>query len=69
MKTSQVIKSIQEVYVVLYNTRINDDAHSSEVIAIFSDKDSALEFTIEQNCNERAKGNYNWYVYFEVKVD
>ena len=65
----QVYKEIDSVFVVTYNTRVNDDNHSTEIVECFADKDSALEFTVESNVNEKAKGNYNWYSYMEVEVN
>ena len=64
-----VYKEIDSVFVVTYNTRIHDDAHTTEIVEVFADKDSALDFTVESNVNEKAKGNYNWYAYYEMQVN
>lgn len=65
----QVIKTLESVFVVTYNTRIDDDCHTTEIIEVFADKESALDFTIESNVTEKGKGMYNWFAYYEVKVN
>lgn len=65
----QVIKALDSVFVVTYNTRIDDDNHTTEIIEVFADKESALDFTIESNVTEKGKGMYNWFSYYEMKVN
>lgn len=65
----QVIKALDSVFVVTYNTRIDDDNHKTEIIEVFADKEAALDFTIESNVTEKSKGMYNWFAYYEMKVN
>lgn len=67
--TKQYVKSIDSVFLCTYNTRINDDNHTTKVITSFSDRESALDWVVEMNVEERKAGNYNWYSFIEVEVN
>lgn len=55
-------------YVVTHNFKINDDFHTTDIICSFMDRDDAINYVTEMNCDMKEDGNHNWYQFVETEL-
>ena len=55
-------------YIVMHNTKITDDFHTTDIICSFGNKDSAIDYVTDMNCQMKDSGSYNWFNFVEMEV-
>lgn len=61
-------KEPMQNFVVTHNTKINNDFHTTDIICSFANRDDAINYVTDMNCESKAEGNYNWYQFVETEV-
>ena len=56
-------------YVVVHNHKINNDFHTTDVICSFTNREDAIEYVTEMNCEGRKEDSYDWWQFVEVEVN
>lgn len=56
-------------FVVTHNTKITDDFHTTDIICSFANRDDAINYVTDMNCDMRNVSGYDWYGMIEVEVN
>lgn len=56
-------------FVITHNTKINDDFHTTDVICSFANRDDAINYVTDMNCDMKSKDTYDWYSFIETEVN